>query len=111
MGALSIIVAPGVTTAMGVIPMIGVLAARDYVQHDRVVARLAHGRRLLTVRAKHLGSAQLRVARNGEESSLALQHDAGWAEFEGTAAIHATSVLVSSANRFGAPDARVNDAV
>ena len=51
---------------MGAIPMIGVLAARDYVQHDRVVARLAHGRRVITVRAKHIGDAELRVS--GDQS-------------------------------------------
>jgi hypothetical protein len=111
MGAISIVVFPGLTTVMGVIPMVGVLAARDYVQHDRVVARLAHDRQVLTVRAKHLGSAQLQVGRNGEETRLAVQHEFGWAEFEGTAAIHATGVLISGANRFGASDAHVNDAV
>ncbi|HEY4303350.1 MAG TPA: hypothetical protein VGM82_02690 [Gemmatimonadaceae bacterium] len=110
-GALSIVIFPGVTTLMGVVPMVGVLAARDYVQHDRVVARLAHDRRILTVRAKHLGSAQLTTSRTGDEARLAVQHEHGWAEFEGTSAIHATGVLISGANRFGASDAKVNDAV
>ena len=110
MGAISIVAAPGISTVMGVIPTIGVLAARDYVQHDRVVARLAHERRILTVRAKHLGSAELRVD-GGGETHLSVQHDGGWDEFGGTSAIHATGVIISGANRFGAPDARVNDAV
>jgi hypothetical protein len=110
-GALSIVIFPGVTTVMGVIPMVGVLAARDYIQHDRVVARLAHDRHVLTVRAKHLGSAQLESSRDGSETRLAVQHETGWAQFEGTAAIHATGLIISGANRFGAPNARVNDAV
>jgi len=109
-GAISIVAVPGLTTVMGVVPMIGVLAARDYVQHDRVVARLTHDRRVLTVRAKHLGAAQLRTSRGGN-TRLAVQHETGWAEFEGTSAIQATGVLISGANRFGAPNARVNDAV
>jgi hypothetical protein len=109
-GALSIVIFPGLTTVMGVVPMVGVLAARDYIQHDRVVARLAHDRRVLTVRAKHLGSAQLETTRDGE-AQLAVQHETGWARFDGTAAIHATGILISGANRFGASDARVNDAV
>lgn len=110
-GAISIVVVPGLTTVMGVIPMVGVLAARDYIQHDRVVARLTYDRRILTVRAKHLGSAQLTTTRDGAETRLAVQHETGWAEFGGTAAIQATGVLISGANRFGAADARVNDAV
>ena len=45
LGAISIVAIPGLTTVMGVIPMVGMLAARDYIQHDRVVARLAQGKR------------------------------------------------------------------
>jgi hypothetical protein len=111
LGAVSIVVVPGVTTVMGVIPIMGVLAARDYVQHDRVVARLTHDRRILSVRAKHVGSAQLQVGGSIEDAHLAVQHDGGWDEFTGAAAIHATGVMISGANRFGASDARVNDAV
>ncbi len=110
-GALSIVIFPGLTTVMGVIPMVGVLAARDYVQYDRVVARVAHDRRILTVRAKHLGSAQLQVGSQSDTPRLAVQHDLGWAEFEGAAAIQTTGVLISGANRFGASDAHVHDAV
>lgn len=109
LGTLSIVAVPGVTTVMGAIPMIAVLAARDYVQYDRVVARLPHDRRILTVRAKHLGSAQFHV--HGSEPTLAVEHDGGWTEFEGATAMQSTGVLISSANRFGANNASVNDAV
>jgi len=111
LGAISIVAVPGLTTVMGVIPMIGVLAARDYVQHDRVVARLTHGRRVITVRAKHVGDAELRVNGNTESATLAVQHDAGWSQFTGTEAIMATGKLISGSNRFGAANASVQDAV
>jgi len=109
-GAISIVAFPGLSTVMGVIPMIGVLAARDYIQHDRIVARIPHERQVLTVRAKHLSDAELRVTHGGD-THLAVQHEFGWAEFEGTAAIHATGLLISGANRYGASNAHVNDAV
>ncbi|HEY6829871.1 MAG TPA: hypothetical protein VI259_23615 [Gemmatimonadaceae bacterium] len=111
LGAISIVAVPGITTVMGAIPIIGVLAARDYVQHDRVVARLAHGRRIITVRAKHIGDAKLRVNGATESANLAVQHDTGWSEFTGTEAMIATGKIISGANRFGAPDASVQDAV
>ncbi|MFI5229881.1 MAG: hypothetical protein ACHQWU_12485 [Gemmatimonadales bacterium] len=112
LGALSIIVVPGLTTVMGVVPMIGALAARDYIQHDRVVAKLTQGRRKFTVRAKHVDDIELVVrGERPEDATLAVPHDGGWTEFTGAAAIHATSVVVSGANRFGAANGRVDDAV
>jgi hypothetical protein len=111
LGAISIVAVPGLTTVMGVVPMIGVLAARDYMQYDRVVARLAHGRRVITVRAKHVGDAELRVKGDAASATLVVQHDAGWSEFAGTQAMMATGKLISGANRFGAADASVQDAV
>jgi hypothetical protein len=111
MGALSIIVVPGITTVMGVVPIIGMLAARDYIQHDRVVARLPNGRRLITIRAKHLEDIELRVQGHDGPASLVVHHDSGWSELTGTGAIHATGVLIAGSNRFGAAPSRVQDAV
>lgn len=111
MGAISIIVVPGITTTMAVAPILGMLAARDYMQNDRVVARLPNGRRILTVRAKHLGDIELRVQGHDGPASLMMPHDSGWSEFTGTAAIHATGVLIAGSNRFGAAPSRVQDAV
>ncbi|MGH7617874.1 MAG: hypothetical protein ACREPM_11645 [Gemmatimonadaceae bacterium] len=111
LGAISIVVIPGITTVMGAIPVVGVLAARDYIQHDRVVARLAHNKRVLTVRAKHLDDIELKVEGHEGAASLAVPHDAGWTEIHGTAAIHATGVLIAGANRYGADSARIQDAV
>ena len=111
LGATSIVVVPGITTVMGVIPVVGVLAARDYVQHDRVVARLANDGKIVTVRAKHMQNAELSVRNNGDDAVLSVLHDSGWTEFRGAAAIQATGTLISGANRFGATDAHVQDAV
>ena len=111
LGAISIVVFPGLTTVMGVIPMVGVLAAHDYITHDRVVARLPHGRQLVTVRAKHLGDIELETDGRGDGATLHVMHDGGWAEFTDTEAIHATSVILTGANRYGANDASVQDAV
>ena len=111
LGAISIVVVPGITSVMGVAPMVGMLAARDYIQHDRVIARLTHGkRRMITVRAKHLGDIEFHVGRDGG-AALAIPHDEGWAEITGSAAVQATAVLIAGANRYGAATARVDDAV
>ena len=110
LGAISIVVVPGITTIMGAIPMIGMVVARDYLVHDRVVARLAQGRRVITVRAKHLGDVELHVDRDGA-TSLDVPHDRGWARFGGMGAIHSASVLLAGANRFGASAAQVDGAV
>lgn len=111
MGAISIVVVPGVTTAMGVIPMLGVLAARDYMEHDRVVARLAHGGAVLTVRARHANDIALSLGRHQEDAVVTVPHDRGWLELRGAAAIQATARVVSGSNRYGASSARVQDAV
>ncbi|HYC50285.1 MAG TPA: hypothetical protein VEB19_04160 [Gemmatimonadaceae bacterium] len=119
-GAWSIIIVPGLTSAMGVVPVVGALALRDYVQHDRVVARLvarntqfATARpRVYTVRAKHTHAIQLDVrGRDPASVSLAVPHETGWAQFEGIEAMQAASVILAGANRFGAGAAQVQDAV
>lgn len=111
LGAASIVVIPGITTVMGAVPIVGMLAARDYIQHDRVVARLANDRRVVTVRAKHLGDVELRMNRHHGPASLVVQHDGGWTEFKDTAAIHATGVLIAGANKYGADASRIEHAV
>lgn len=111
LGAISIVVIPGITSVMGVIPVVGMLAARDYIQHDRVVARLSNNKRMITVRAKHLGDVELAVHGHDGPAMLAVPHDNGWTEFTGTSAIHAAGVLIAGSNRYGADSSRVQDAV
>jgi hypothetical protein len=111
MGAISLVVVPGITTVMGVFPIVGMLAARDYIQHDRVVARFAEKKRIITVRAKHLPDIELNVSGGRAGASIMVHHDTGWREFTGSAAMHATSVILAGANRFGAGSLHVQGAV
>ena len=109
-GAISVVVVPGLTTIMGAVPMVGALALKDYLTHERVVAQFTQGKRLVTVRAKNLVDVEL-VVRGENDASLHVPHDTGWAQFEGTAAIHAASVLLAGTNRYGATPEQVNAAV
>jgi hypothetical protein len=124
-GAISIIVVPGLTTIMGAIPMVGIVALRDYFREDRVVARLpapattkaghapafAFGREQpLVVRARQIGSSTLQLNEDGS-ATLHVVHDGGVARYDDTAAIQTASVLVASSNRLGASDGQVRRAV
>jgi hypothetical protein len=109
-GVLSIVVIPGITTVGAVFPIVGALAANDYMENDRVVARFAQKRRVLTVRAKHVGDVEFHVG-DGGTASLAFPHDRGWATLTDTAAIHAAGVILANSNRDGASRTRVRDAV
>jgi hypothetical protein len=117
-GAISIVIIPGVTTVLGTIPVVGVLALRDYLQNDRIIGRLAtrpagaEQPTMLTVRAKHARAAQLEVrGREPSTVSLDLPHDTGWVHLEGLEALHAASTLMAGANRFGASAGQVQEAV
>jgi hypothetical protein len=112
MGALSIVVLPGVTTAFAVIPIVGTLALRDYLQYERVIGRVVGpSKRVLTVRAKHLDYAELHARADGSDPAVDLPHDGGWAHIEGGAALRVLGQLMAGANRFGATTAQVRDAV
>src|SRR5690349_8853166 len=124
-GAISIIVVPGLTTIMGAVPAVGLVALRDYFREDRVVARIpapatdkpattpafsfAREQPIL-VRARYMGSSTLQLREDGS-ASLYVVHDAGVATYEGTAALQIASVLVASSNRLGATDRQVRTAV
>jgi len=120
MGVLSIVILPGVTSVMGVVPVVGALAFRDYLQNDRVIGRLvrrnrnlsAGGPPVLTVRAKHARSTELHVrGRDPASVSLDVQHDGGWDRFDGLEAMQAASILLAGVNHLGAPAVQVQDAV
>jgi hypothetical protein len=111
-GAWSIVAVPGITTALAVIPIVGTLALRDYLQHDRVIGRVVGpNKRVLTVRAKHLDYAELRARSDGADPSLTLPHDGGWTDIEGAAALRTLAQLMAGANRLGATAGQVRDAV
>jgi hypothetical protein len=67
--------------------------------------------RVLTVRAKHLDYAEFFARTDGSEPSLALPHDGGWANIEGSAALRTLGQLIAGANRRGATAAQVREAV
>lgn len=108
-GTISIIAFPGFTTIAGAVPMVGALAVRDYMLDDRVVARFRRGRRLLTVRARHVRDAEFHMMR--DYPTMRLPHDDGWDYYDGTEAMHVATVLLAGANRHGAPGALVREAV
>jgi hypothetical protein len=112
MGALSIVAVPGLTTALAVVPIVGTLALRDYLQHERIIGRVVGPtKRVLTVRAKHLEYAELRVRGDGSDPSLTLPHDGGWTDIDGAASLRTLGQLMAGANRLGATAAQVRDAV
>jgi hypothetical protein len=103
---------PLLAMGFGVIPIVGTLALRDYLQQERVIGRVVGPRRqVLTVRAKHLNYAELRVGSGGEQASLTLPHDKGWTDIEGAASLRTLSQLIAGTNRLGATRAQVQDAV
>ena len=118
MGALGIVVLPGITSVMGVVPVFGMLQLKEYYLHDRVVGRLVYRPnaeqepRYITVRVKHVAAAELIVqGREPASVSLDLPHDGGWAHYSGIEAMQAASTLLSGVNFFGAGESQVQDAV
>ena len=118
MGALGIVVLPGITSVMGVVPVFGMLQLKEYYLHDRIVGRLVYRRNAeadpiqVTVRAKHVAAAELVVrGRDPASVTLDLPHDSGWAHFDGIEAMQAASALLSGVNYFGAGAAQVQEAV
>lgn len=112
LGAVSFVVVPGLTTVMGAVPVVGALALRDYLEHDRVIGRLVKDDRVLTVRVRHARDTQLEV-HGGDASTVSLEvpHDGGWARFDGLEAMQAAGTLLAGANRFGASSTQVSEAV
>src|SRR5437868_11234615 len=124
-GTISIIAIPGLTTIMGAVPAVGLVAIRDYFREDRVVARFpppatdvpthapafSFGREQpLVVRARQIGSSTLQLHADGS-AILHVVHDGGVACYQGTAALQIASVLVASSNRLGASDRQVTPGV
>jgi hypothetical protein len=118
MGALGIVILPGVTSVMGVVPVFGMLQLKEYYQHDRVVGRIVYrpnaeaAPRNVTVRVKHVAAAELIVrGRDPASVSLDIPHDTGWAHYDGIEAMQAASTLLSGVNYFGARESQVQEAV
>ncbi len=108
-GTMSVVAFPGFTTVMGAVPMIGALAARDYLLDDRVVARFRKGKRTLVVRERHVRDSEFHMA--GDYPTLRLPHDDGWEYYDGAEAMHIATVLLAGANRYGGTGGEVKQAV
>jgi hypothetical protein len=118
MGALSIVILPGITSVMGVVPVFGMLQVKEYLQYDRIVGRIVHrphadaAPRRVVVRVKHIESAELTVrGRDPASVSLDIPHDDGWAHFDGIEAMQAAGSLLSGVNYFGAGTSQIDEAV
>ena len=110
-GGLILFVLPGVSVVMGTVPVLGAIAAREYHEQQRVIARFTQQKRVLTVRAKHLDTIEMSFGGDLSNASMVVHHDDGWKEFTGTDAMRATSVILANTNRFGADDDRIAAAV
>ncbi|HYV98018.1 MAG TPA: hypothetical protein VE967_11225 [Gemmatimonadaceae bacterium] len=110
-GPLSLFLLPGISMVLGSIPVLGVIAAREYVDQHRVIARFRQKQHVLTVRAKHLDDIEMHFGGGSSGASMVVHHDGGWREFAGAEAMQATSVILANTNRFGADDKRISSAV
>ncbi|MGH7669266.1 MAG: hypothetical protein ACRENQ_07190 [Gemmatimonadaceae bacterium] len=108
-GTMSVVAFPGFTTVMGAIPMVGALAARDYLLDDRVVAKFRKGKRMLVVRERHVRDAEFHMA--GDYPTMRMPHDNGWQYYDGTEAMYIATVLLAGANRYGGSGGDVRRAV
>jgi hypothetical protein len=115
-GPLLLIAGPVIVPATAAIPVIGIMLAQDYVANDRIVARFKTSgkrfgftRRFANVRAHHVSGVHL--ATDGGNATLVVPHDGGQLRFEGTDAIHATTVILANSNRSAGGEAIVENAV
>jgi len=106
-----IVFGPSIVAAVGSVPVLGTLAAREYMYNDRVVAQIHGPQRTLTVRAKHIEAIELAIDPHGDTATIHVPHDRGWARLSGTEAMHATGVILAGANPFGGSRRDVQDAV
>jgi len=84
---------------------------KDDLLSERVLTHVPAGRRVLTIRIKHLRDAELESRGDGELPALRVVHDAGDHAFEGTQALRAAGLLLAHANWRGASAREVDAAV
>ena len=84
---------------------------KDDLLSERVLTHVPAGRRVLTIRIKHLRHAELESRGDGELPALRVVHDAGDHAFEGTQALRAAGLLLAHANWRGASAREVDAAV
>jgi hypothetical protein len=84
---------------------------KDDLLSERVLTHVPAGRRVLTIRLKHLRDAELESRGRGELPALRVVHDTGDHAFEGTQALRAAGLLLAHANWRGASAREVDAAV
>ena len=84
---------------------------KDDLLSERVLTHVPAGRRVLTIRIKHLRDAELESRGTGEVPALRVVHDSGDHAFEGIHALRATGLLLAHANWRGASAREVDAAV
>ena len=84
---------------------------KDALLSERVLTHVPAGRRVLTIRLKHLRDAELESRGDGELPGLRVVHDTGEHSFEGTHTLRAAGLLLAHANWRGASAREVDAAV
>ena len=84
---------------------------KDDLLSERVLTHVPAGRRVLTIRIKHLRDAELESRGDGALPALRVVHDSGDYAFEGAQALRAAGLLLAHANWRGASAREVDAAV
>jgi hypothetical protein len=84
---------------------------KDDLLSERVLTHVPAGRRVLTIRLKHLRDAELEARGGDSLPALRVVHDTGDYAFEGTQALRAAGLLLAHANWRGATEHEVDAAV
>ena len=84
---------------------------KDDLLSERVLTHVPAGRRVLTIRIKHLRDAELESRGTGAVPALRVVHDFGDHAFEGIQSLRATGLLLAHANWRGASAREVDAAV
>ena len=111
-GLLFLTIVPGLTSLASAPVLFPLVVARDYLQWERVVARIpTTDGRSLTVRVRHMHGSRLVSDAESRELVLDVDHDGGTERFRGGAALTGAARLLARANRIGAPAEDVRSAV
>ena len=111
-GLIFLTIVPGLTSLASAPVLFPIIAARDWLEWERVIARIpAPDGRALTVRVRHMHGSRLISDQATGELLLDVDHDGGTEHFRGAAALTSAARLLARANRIGAAADDVRGAV
>ena len=111
-GAAAALYIPGVTTIPSALAVSGIVALREYIRSERVVARLPGPEgQPLTVRAYHLDHVRIGPGSGDGAVTLDVAHDGGHTPLEGHDAERAGGVLLARSTLAGASPSLVRAAL